>query len=215
MEGVIYKGVSKANGNENATEGSIVNYRWTGSHFTREVLENQKFNVRMLREEVKIKFGIEVSMGQCRRAKQYAMSLIKGTIVENYAKLWSYGEEIKSVKALKSKVKKRKAKGEDKTSALKKMKGKASALKKGKGQVQRGNGVKKGKGEGEGGSGIGFKTGQGECGSTSVVDKKNGKKEGTVKLRKKLEKIIQKKLAKTVEGKNSEGDTSTKPMDLD
>nr|KAJ0222911.1 hypothetical protein LSAT_V11C200061390 [Lactuca sativa] len=39
--------------------GSIVNYRWIGSHFTREVLENQKFNVRMLKEEVKTKFGIE------------------------------------------------------------------------------------------------------------------------------------------------------------
>nr|KAJ0190573.1 hypothetical protein LSAT_V11C800445900 [Lactuca sativa] len=39
--------------------GSIVNYRWIGSHFTKEALENQKFNVRMLKEEVKIKFGIE------------------------------------------------------------------------------------------------------------------------------------------------------------
>ncbi|CAI9266267.1 unnamed protein product [Lactuca saligna] len=75
--------------------GSIVNYRWIGSHFTREVLENQKFNVRMLKEEVKTKIGIEVSMGQCRRSKQHAMSLVKGTIVGNYAKLWSYGEEIK------------------------------------------------------------------------------------------------------------------------
>ncbi|XP_023760658.2 uncharacterized protein LOC111909102 [Lactuca sativa] len=75
--------------------GSIVNYRWIGSHFTREVLENQKFNVRMLKEEVKTKFGIEVSMEQCRRAKQHVMALVEGTIVENYAKLWSYGEEIK------------------------------------------------------------------------------------------------------------------------
>nr|KAJ0186190.1 hypothetical protein LSAT_V11C900462230 [Lactuca sativa] len=29
--------------------GSIVNYRWIGSHFTREIFENHKFNVRMLK----------------------------------------------------------------------------------------------------------------------------------------------------------------------
>ncbi|CAH1430921.1 unnamed protein product [Lactuca virosa] len=108
-------------------------------------------------------------------------------------------------KTQKSKVKKRKAEGEGETSALKKVKG----------QVQKGNGVNKGKGEDKRGSGIGFKTGQGECGSTSVVNKKNGTKEGTVKLRKKSGRIIKKKLAKKVEGKNGEGDTSTKPMDLD
>ncbi|CAH1432952.1 unnamed protein product [Lactuca virosa] len=118
-------------------------------------------------------------------------------------------------KTQKSKVIKRKAEGKGETSALKKVKGEASALKKGKGQVQRGNGVNKGKGEGEGGSGIGFKTGQCEYGSTSVVNKKNGTKEGTVKLRKNSERIIKKKLTKKVEGKNGEGDTSTKPMDLD
>ncbi|CAI9295709.1 unnamed protein product [Lactuca saligna] len=67
--------------------GSIVNYRLIGTHFTWEVLENQKFNVRMLKEEVKTKFGIEVSMGQCRRAKQYVMSLVECTIVENYAQM--------------------------------------------------------------------------------------------------------------------------------
>ncbi|CAI9292670.1 unnamed protein product [Lactuca saligna] len=76
--------------------GSIINYRWIGSHFTREVLENQKFNVRMLKEEVKTKFGIEVSMGQRRKAKQHVVSFVEGAIVENYAKFWSYGEEIRS-----------------------------------------------------------------------------------------------------------------------
>nr|KAJ0195769.1 hypothetical protein LSAT_V11C700378160 [Lactuca sativa] len=63
----------------------VVNYRWIGSHFTREVLENQKFNVRMLKEEVKTKFSIDVSMGQNRRAKQHAVSLVEGAIVETYA----------------------------------------------------------------------------------------------------------------------------------
>ncbi|CAI9270917.1 unnamed protein product [Lactuca saligna] len=39
--------------------------------------------------------GIVVSMSQCRRAKKYALSLVEGTIAENYARIWSYGEEIK------------------------------------------------------------------------------------------------------------------------
>nr|KAJ0217575.1 hypothetical protein LSAT_V11C300109760 [Lactuca sativa] len=74
--------------------GSVVNYRWIGNQFTREVLENRKFNVRMLKADVKTKFGIEVSMGQCRRAKQHEMSFVEGTIVENFANLWYYDEEI-------------------------------------------------------------------------------------------------------------------------
>ncbi|XP_023732226.1 uncharacterized protein LOC111880046 [Lactuca sativa] len=52
-------------------------------------------SVRMLREEVKTDFGINVSMSQCRRANKYALSLVEGTIAENYARLWSYGEEIR------------------------------------------------------------------------------------------------------------------------
>ncbi|XP_052623612.1 uncharacterized protein LOC128128896 [Lactuca sativa] len=51
--------------------------------------------VRLLKEEVKQKFGVNVSMGQCRRANKYAIELIEGTLVEHYAKLWSYGEEIR------------------------------------------------------------------------------------------------------------------------
>ncbi|KAI3502228.1 hypothetical protein L1887_30260 [Cichorium endivia] len=75
--------------------GSIVNDAWMGSHYTNEILHNQKFTVRQLREDVKQKFGIEVNMVKCRRGKNHALSLIQGTIVEQYAKLWSYGEEIR------------------------------------------------------------------------------------------------------------------------
>nr|KAJ0209190.1 hypothetical protein LSAT_V11C400211760 [Lactuca sativa] len=38
------------------------NYRWIGSHFTREVLENEKLNIRMLKKAVKNKFGIECNI---------------------------------------------------------------------------------------------------------------------------------------------------------
>ncbi|XP_023770486.1 uncharacterized protein LOC111919104 [Lactuca sativa] len=34
-------------------------------------------------------------MGQCRRAKKYVIELIEETLVDHFAKLWSYGEEIR------------------------------------------------------------------------------------------------------------------------
>ncbi|CAI9295760.1 unnamed protein product [Lactuca saligna] len=75
--------------------GSMVTYAWIGSHYTREFLLRQKMGVRKLRTAVSQKFGIHVSVGQCRRAKKYALQLIDGTLVEHYAKLWSYAEEIR------------------------------------------------------------------------------------------------------------------------
>ncbi|XP_052627051.1 uncharacterized protein LOC128133592 [Lactuca sativa] len=52
-------------------------------------------SVRKLRTTVSQNFGTHVSVGQCRRAKKYALQLIDGTLVEHYAKLWSYAEEIR------------------------------------------------------------------------------------------------------------------------
>ncbi|XP_052619635.1 uncharacterized protein LOC128126010 [Lactuca sativa] len=75
--------------------GSIVTYRWIGTHFTQQFFNNQKMSVRLLREDVKTTFGIVVSMSQRRRAKKYALSLAEGTVAENYARIWSYGKEIK------------------------------------------------------------------------------------------------------------------------
>ncbi|CAI9290557.1 unnamed protein product [Lactuca saligna] len=75
--------------------GSMVTYAWIGSHYTREFLLRQKMSVRKLRTTMSQKFGIHVSVGQCRRAKKYAHQLIDGTLVEHYAKLWSYAEEIR------------------------------------------------------------------------------------------------------------------------
>jgi len=75
--------------------GALVTYAWIGSHYTKEIIHRQKMSVRKLRLEVMKKFGIQVSRGQCRRAKAYALQLIEGSLVEHYARLWSYGQEIK------------------------------------------------------------------------------------------------------------------------
>nr|KAJ0203699.1 hypothetical protein LSAT_V11C500266550 [Lactuca sativa] len=55
---------------------------------------SQKISVRNLRVNVMIKSGIQVNMGQCRRAKKYALNLVEGSLVEHYGKLWSCGHEI-------------------------------------------------------------------------------------------------------------------------
>ncbi|KAL7608557.1 hypothetical protein Lser_V15G12744 [Lactuca serriola] len=75
--------------------GSIVTYSWIGEHYTKEILHRQKLTIRQLRLEVIRKFGIQVSLTQCRRARVHAMNLIEGTLIEHYEKLWSYGEEIR------------------------------------------------------------------------------------------------------------------------
>ncbi|KAL4590077.1 hypothetical protein LXL04_002996 [Taraxacum kok-saghyz] len=41
------------------------------------------------------KYNINVSIGQCRNAKKYALTLIVGNLVEHYTKLWDYGYEIR------------------------------------------------------------------------------------------------------------------------
>ncbi|XP_023743563.2 uncharacterized protein LOC111891725 [Lactuca sativa] len=87
--------ISEHNCAKNFKFGSIVTYKWIGTHFKHQFYNNQKMSVQMLREEVKTNFGINVSMSRCRRAKKYALSLVEGTIAENYARLWSYGEEIR------------------------------------------------------------------------------------------------------------------------
>nr|KAJ0206594.1 hypothetical protein LSAT_V11C500244760 [Lactuca sativa] len=63
---------------------SLVKYAWIGSHYTKEIVQSQKISVRKLRLKVMAKFGIQVSMGKCRRAKKYALKLVEGSLVEHY-----------------------------------------------------------------------------------------------------------------------------------
>nr|KAJ0188092.1 hypothetical protein LSAT_V11C900470250 [Lactuca sativa] len=68
--------------------GSMVTYVWIWNHYTREFLLRQKMSVRKLRTTMSLKFGIHVSVGQCRRAKKYALQLVDGTLAEHFTKLW-------------------------------------------------------------------------------------------------------------------------------
>ena len=75
--------------------GSVVTYKWIGKQLVNDILEKPKLSVRKMKAMVSKKYNINVSFGQCRNAKKYALTLIEGNLVEHYAKLWDYGSEIR------------------------------------------------------------------------------------------------------------------------
>lgn len=75
--------------------GSIVTYKWIGKQFVNEILERPKMSLRKMKAQVSKKFNINVSVGQCRNAKKFALSEIEGSLKEHYAKLWDYAAEIR------------------------------------------------------------------------------------------------------------------------
>ncbi|KAL7587026.1 hypothetical protein Lser_V15G35954 [Lactuca serriola] len=54
-----------------------------------------KMSIRKLKAKVSKRFNLIASVGQCRNARKYAFQQIEGTLIEHYAKTWSYGEELK------------------------------------------------------------------------------------------------------------------------
>nr|KAJ0193556.1 hypothetical protein LSAT_V11C800421030 [Lactuca sativa] len=75
--------------------GSIVSYKWIGTHFMNDILQKRKMSIRKLKAKVSKRFNLIASVGQCRNARKYAFHQIEGTLIEHYAKTWSYGEELK------------------------------------------------------------------------------------------------------------------------
>ncbi|XP_052621668.1 uncharacterized protein LOC111893335 [Lactuca sativa] len=74
--------------------GSIVTYKWLGKQFMSEIIEKPKMSVRKMKAKVSTTFNINVSEGQCRNAKKFALQEIEGSLIEHYGRLWSYGHEI-------------------------------------------------------------------------------------------------------------------------
>nr|KAJ0211232.1 hypothetical protein LSAT_V11C400184900 [Lactuca sativa] len=53
------------------------------------------YNLRKMKAMVSKLFNINVSVGQCRNAKRFALCEIEGDLKDPYSKLWDYGVEIK------------------------------------------------------------------------------------------------------------------------
>nr|KAJ0216661.1 hypothetical protein LSAT_V11C300131620 [Lactuca sativa] len=74
--------------------GSIVAYKWLGKQFMSEIIEKPKMSVRKMKAKVSTTFNINVSVGQCRNSKKFALLEIGRSLIEHYGRLCSYGHGI-------------------------------------------------------------------------------------------------------------------------
>ncbi|PWA79084.1 hypothetical protein CTI12_AA209650 [Artemisia annua] len=74
--------------------GSLVTYKWLAKQFAHEVVRNPKISYRQMKADTKEKYKINVSVGMCKRAKQRAVYDHEGGLIDHYAKLWDYREQI-------------------------------------------------------------------------------------------------------------------------
>lgn len=73
--------------------GSIVTYKWIGKHFVNTILKTPRMSLRQMKAQISKKYNLNVSIGQCRNAKKFALCEIEGSLKEHYARLWDYGAE--------------------------------------------------------------------------------------------------------------------------
>ncbi|GJS48924.1 hypothetical protein Tco_0599045 [Tanacetum coccineum] len=74
--------------------GSLVTYKWIDVQYFKEIIEDPFMPLRKIRDDIGQKFMIDVSVGQCKRAKQLALFDHEGGLIEHYAKLYQYRQAI-------------------------------------------------------------------------------------------------------------------------
>ncbi|PWA76341.1 hypothetical protein CTI12_AA235510 [Artemisia annua] len=70
--------------------GSLVTYKWIAHHFAKELIEDPFIPLLKMQTQIRTKCHINVSIGQCQRAKQRALFDYEGGLKEHYARLWEY-----------------------------------------------------------------------------------------------------------------------------
>nr|GEY19826.1 hypothetical protein CTI12_AA098400 [Tanacetum cinerariifolium] len=63
-------------------------------HYFKEIIEDSFMPIRKIRDDIRQKFIIDVSVEQCKRAKQLALFDHGGGLIEHYAKLYQYRQAI-------------------------------------------------------------------------------------------------------------------------
>ncbi|GJR53145.1 hypothetical protein Tco_1403666 [Tanacetum coccineum] len=66
--------------------GSLVTYKWIAHHFAKEIIEDPFMPLLKMKAAMREKFLINVSLGQCKRAKQRALYDFEGGLIEHYAR---------------------------------------------------------------------------------------------------------------------------------
>ncbi|PWA51416.1 Chloramphenicol acetyltransferase-like domain-containing protein [Artemisia annua] len=70
--------------------GSLVTYKWIAHNFAKELIEDPFIPLLKMQTQIRSKYHIDVSVGQCQRAKQRASFDYEGGLKEHYARLWEY-----------------------------------------------------------------------------------------------------------------------------
>ncbi|GJZ69488.1 hypothetical protein Tco_0633038, partial [Tanacetum coccineum] len=65
------KKVKKVKRNYNL--GSLVTFKWIAAQYANEITADPFISYRKMKDDIRQKFMIDVSLGQCRRAKQRAL----------------------------------------------------------------------------------------------------------------------------------------------
>ncbi|GJU33143.1 hypothetical protein Tco_1176732 [Tanacetum coccineum] len=78
----------------NYNMGSLVTFRWIARHYARDIILNSGISYKFMREDIREKYMVDVSLGQCKRAKQCALYEHDGGLIEHYGKLWEYRQAV-------------------------------------------------------------------------------------------------------------------------
>ncbi|GJR62900.1 calcium/proton exchanger [Tanacetum coccineum] len=74
--------------------GSLVTYRWIAEHYAREIIDNPWVSYNYMQNSIRSKFMINVSFGQCKRAKRAALFDHEGGLIDHYSKIWQYRQAV-------------------------------------------------------------------------------------------------------------------------
>nr|GEU53585.1 calcium/proton exchanger [Tanacetum cinerariifolium] len=74
--------------------GSLATYRWIAHHYAKQLIAEPFIPTLKMKTDIKDKFIINASLGQCNRAKQRALFDYEGGLKEHYGRLWEYRQAI-------------------------------------------------------------------------------------------------------------------------
>ncbi|GKA77452.1 hypothetical protein Tco_0783913, partial [Tanacetum coccineum] len=69
-------------------------FKWMPKQFALKIIEDPTITYRSIQEQIKKKYLINVSVGQCKRAKQRALFDHEGGLIEHYSRLWDYRKQL-------------------------------------------------------------------------------------------------------------------------
>ncbi|GJT42693.1 hypothetical protein Tco_0951408 [Tanacetum coccineum] len=88
------KGKKRAYIRSPSKKGTLVTFKWIAKQFALKIIEDLTITYRSIQEQIKKKYLINVSVGQCKRAKQRALFDHEGGLIEHYSRLWDYRKQL-------------------------------------------------------------------------------------------------------------------------